>query len=271
MMRSRRQRLDWLTRTARERILVLDGAWGVMIQNYRLSEADFRGLRFKDHPRDLKGNNDLLVLTQPQIVREIGRAYLDAGADIIETNSFNSTAISQADYGLELFISELNEASARIAREVCDEVATDARPRFVAGVLGPTNRTASLSPDVNDPGFRNVTFEELCETYAEATRGLIKGGADLIMIETVFDTLNAKAAITALEDVFAQTGERLPVWISGTITDLSGRTLTGQTVEAFWHSLRHAAPFAMGLNCALGPKELRAYVSDLSEVADTLV
>jgi 5-methyltetrahydrofolate--homocysteine methyltransferase len=271
MTRSRRQRLDWLTRTARERILVLDGAWGVMIQNYRLSEADFRGSRFKDHPRDLKGNNDLLVLTQPQIVREIGRAYLDAGADIIETNSFNSTAISQADYGLEVLVTELNEAAARIARAVCDEVSTDARPRFVAGVLGPTNRTTSLSPDVNDPGFRNVTFDELRATYTEATRGLIRGGADLIMIETVFDTLNAKAAITALEDVFAQTGERLPVWISGTITDLSGRTLTGQTVEAFWHSLRHAAPFAMGLNCALGPKELRAYVSDLSEVADTLV
>jgi 5-methyltetrahydrofolate--homocysteine methyltransferase len=271
MTRTRRQRLDWLTRTARDRILMLDGAWGVMIQNYRLSEADFRGPRFKDHPRDLKGNNDLLVLTQPNIVREIGRAYLDAGADIIETNSFNSTAISQADYGLESIVPELNETAARLAREVCDQVSTDAHPRFVAGVLGPTNRTASLSPDVNDPGFRNVSFDELRATYADATRALIKGGADLIMIETVFDTLNAKAAITAIEDVFADWGERLPVWISGTITDLSGRTLTGQTVEAFWHSLRHAAPFAMGLNCALGPKELRSYVSDLSDIADTLV
>jgi len=271
MTRTRSQRLEWLTRTARERILMLDGAWGVMIQNYRLSEADFRGSRFKDHRRDLKGNNDLLVLTQPNIVREIGCAYLDAGADIIETNTFNSTAISQADYGLESLVTELNETAARLAREVCDQASTDARPRFVAGVLGPTNRTASLSPDVNDPGYRNVSFDDLRATYAEATRALIKGGADLIMIETVFDTLNAKAAICAIEDVFAASGERLPVWVSGTITDLSGRTLTGQTVEAFWHSLRHATPFAMGLNCALGPKELRSYVSDLSEIADTLV
>ena len=227
MTPSRRQRLDWLTRTARERILVLDGAWGVMIQNYRLSEADFRGKRFKDHARDLKGNNDLLVLTQPSIVQEIGRAYLDAGADIIETNSFNSNAPSQADYGLESLVPELNETAARLAREVCDALSTESRPRFVAGVLGPANRTASISPDVNDPGFRNITFDELRETYAEATRGLIKGGADLIMIETVFDTLNAKAAITALENVFAERGERLPVWMSGTITGLSGRTLTG--------------------------------------------
>ena len=269
-MSTRAKRLEWLKRTARERILVLDGAWGVMIQNYRLSEADFRGRRFLDHARDLKGNNDLLVLTQPDIVREIGRAYLHVGADIIESNSFNSTAISQADYGLEALVPELNETAARIAREVCDEFATPERPRFVAGVLGPTNRTASLSPDVNDAGFRNTSFDALAATYAGATRALIKGGADLIMIETVFDTLNAKAAIYAIEQVFAEIGERLPVWISGTITDLSGRTLTGQTVEAFWHSVRHASPFAIGLNCALGPKELRPYVSDLSEIADTL-
>ena len=271
MIGSRRKRLEWLNRTARERILVLDGAWGVMIQNYRLSEADFRATRFKDHPHDLKGNNDLLVLTQPEIIREIGRAYLEAGADIIETNSFNSTTISQADYGLESVVNELNETAARLAREVCDQMSTDARPRFVAGVLGPTNRTASLSPDVNDPGYRNVSFDELRGTYADATRALIRGGSDLIMIETVFDTLNAKAAISAIEDVFSELGERLPVWISGTITDLSGRTLTGQTTEAFWHSLRHAAPFAIGLNCALGPKELRPHVADLSEIADTLV
>ena len=271
MIHDRKKRLDWLTRTARDRILVLDGAWGVMIQNYRLSEADFRGARFKEHRRELKGNNDLLVLTQPDIVREIGRAYLEAGADIIETNTFNSTAISQADYGLESVVAELNETAARLARSVCDQLSTDVRPRFVAGVLGPTNRTASLSPDANDPGFRNVTFDELRGTYADATRALIKGGADLIMIETVFDTLNAKAAISAIEDVFAEIGEKLPVWISGTITDLSGRTLTGQTTEAFWHSLRHASPFAVGLNCALGPKELRPHVSDLSEIADTLV
>jgi len=267
---ARIKRLEWLTRTARERILVLDGAWGVMIQNYRLSERDFRGKRFADSPRDLKGNNDLLVLTQPDVIREIGRAYLHAGADIVESNSFNSTSISQADYGLESLVPELNETAARIAREVCDEFSTPDRPRFVAGVLGPTNRTASLSPDVNDAGFRNTSFDALASTYADATRALIKGGADLIMVETVFDTLNAKAAIYAIEGVFAELGERLPVWISGTITDLSGRTLTGQTVEAFWHSLRHANSFAIGLNCALGPKELRPHIADLAEIADTL-
>ena len=270
MSSARARRLEWLTRTARTRILVLDGAWGVMIQNYRLTEADFRGRRFAGHSHDLKGNNDLLVLTQPDVIREIGRAYLHAGADIIESNSFNSTAISQADYGLESLVPELNETAARIARQICDEISTPERPRFVAGVLGPTNRTASLSPDVNDPGFRNTSFDALAATYADATRALIRGGADLIMIETVFDTLNAKAAIYAIEAVFAQIGERLPVWISGTITDLSGRTLTGQTVEAFWHSLRHANAFAFGLNCALGPKELRPHIADLSEVADTL-
>ncbi|MDE2474311.1 MAG: homocysteine S-methyltransferase family protein, partial [Alphaproteobacteria bacterium] len=240
---SRASRLEWLNATARERIVLLDGAWGVMIQNYRLSEADFRGARFADHPRDLKGNNDLLVLTQPDIVREIGRAYLEAGADILETNSFNSTAISQADYGMESRVTELNETAARLAREVCDAWSTPGHPRIVAGVLGPTNRTASLSPDVNDPGFRNTDFDTLSRSYAGATRALIRGGADLILIETIFDTLNAKAAIFGVEEVFAELGERLPVWISGTITDLSGRTLTGQTVEAFWHSLRHASPF----------------------------
>jgi 5-methyltetrahydrofolate--homocysteine methyltransferase len=270
MNSARTKRLEWLMKTACERILVLDGAWGVMIQNYRLSEKDFRGNRFTDSPRDLKGNNDLLVLTQPDVIREIGRAYLHAGADIIESNSFNSTSISQADYGLESLVPELNETAARIAREVCDELSTPDRPRFVAGVLGPTNRTASLSPDVNDAGYRNTSFDALAATYADATHALIRGGADLIMIETVFDTLNAKAAIYAIEEVFAQLGTRLPVWISGTITDLSGRTLTGQTVEAFWHSLRHASPFAIGLNCALGPKELRPHVADLSEIADTL-
>ncbi len=266
----RKSRLDWLIAAARERILLLDGAWGVMIQGYGLTEQDFRGPRFADHARDLKGNNDLLVLTQPDIIREIGRAYLEAGADIIETNSFNSTSISQADYGLESLVPELNETAARLAREVCDAFSKPGRPRLVAGVLGPTNRTASLSPDVNDPGFRNVDFDTLAASYSAATRALIRGGSDLILIETVFDTLNAKAAVYAVEEVFADLGERLPVWISGTITDLSGRTLTGQTVEAFWHSLRHAAPFAFGLNCALGPKELRPYVADLSEVADTL-
>jgi 5-methyltetrahydrofolate--homocysteine methyltransferase len=254
-----------------ERILVLDGAMGTMVHALKFGEADFRGSQFADHPKDLRNLIDVLCITQPEAIENIHRGYLEAGADIIETNTFNSTSISQADYGLESLVGELNEAAARIAREVCDAASTPDRPRFVAGVLGPTNRTASLSPDVNDPGFRNVSFDALAATYADATRALIKGGADLIMIETVFDTLNAKAAIFAIEQVFAELGERLPVWISGTITDLSGRTLTGQTVEAFWHSVRHAAPFAIGLNCALGPKELRPYVADLSETAQTLV
>ena len=270
-MSPREKRLNWLRETAKKRILVLDGSWGVMIQGYRLSEQDFRGPRFADHSHDLRGNNDLLVLTRPEIIREIGRAYLDAGADIIETNSFNSTTISQADYGLESIVNEMNETAARIAREVCDAASTPERPRFVAGVLGPTNRTASLSPNVNDPAYRNVTYDALRAAYREATLALMRGGADLIMIETVFDTLNAKAAIYAIEEAFELAGERLPIWISGTITDLSGRTLTGQTVEAFWHSMRHANPFAIGLNCALGPKELRPYIADLAAAADTLV
>jgi 5-methyltetrahydrofolate--homocysteine methyltransferase len=268
---TREQRLNWLRETAQQRILVLDGSWGVMIQGYRLTEQDFRGTRFADHGQDLKGNNDLLVLTRPDIIREIGHAYLEAGADIIETNSFNSNAVSQADYGLESAVWDLNETAARVAREVCDAVSTPDHPRLVAGVLGPTTRTASLSPDVNDPAFRNVSYDQLRDTYRESTLALMKGGADIIMIETVFDTLNAKAAIYGVEEAFAKAGLRLPVWISGTITDLSGRTLTGQTVEAFWHSLRHANPFAIGLNCALGPKELRAYVDELSSAADTLV
>jgi 5-methyltetrahydrofolate--homocysteine methyltransferase len=267
----RASRIAWLHEAARKRILLLDGSWGVMIQGYRLDEAAFRGTRFGNHGRDLKGNNDLLTLTQPDIVNEIGRAYLEAGADILETNTFNATTISQADYGLEHVVEELNEVGARLARKICDEMETPDRPRFVAGVLGPTNRTASLSPDVNDPGFRNVAFDELRETYRSATAALIRGGSDIIMIETVFDTLNAKAAIFAVEEAFDETGVHLPIWISGTITDLSGRMLTGQTAEAFWHSVRHARPFAIGLNCALGAKELRPYVDELSQVADTLV
>ncbi|HEX4534204.1 MAG TPA: homocysteine S-methyltransferase family protein, partial [Rhizomicrobium sp.] len=253
-MSDRTSRIHWLHEEAKKRILLLDGAWGVMIQGYKLSEADFRGERFDNHPSDLKGNNDLLTLTKPEIIRDIGRQYLDAGADFIETNTFNSISMSQGDYKLEHLVSELNEAGARLAREVCDAAPTSSRPRLVAGVLGPANRTASISPDVNDPAFRNVTFDELRATYADATRGLMKGGADVIMIETIFDTLNAKAAIYAVQEVFDELGERLPVWISGTITDLSGRTLTGQTPEAFWHSMRHAKPFAIGLNCALGAK-----------------
>jgi 5-methyltetrahydrofolate--homocysteine methyltransferase len=270
-MSTRKERLDWLYRTARERVVVLDGSWGVMIQGYGLTEADYRGERFKNHADELKGNNDLLILTQPDIIREIGHAYLDAGADIIETNTFNSTTISQADYKLEDCVVELNKAGARLAREICDAKSTPDRPRLVAGVLGPTNRTASLSPDVNDPSYRNVSYDALRNTYRDATLALMGGGADLIMIETVFDVLNAKAAIYAVEEAFEAAGERVPVWISGTITDLSGRTLTGQTVEAFWHSMRHAAPFAIGLNCALGPKELRPYLADLAHAADTLV
>ncbi|HEY5238594.1 MAG TPA: methionine synthase, partial [Rhizomicrobium sp.] len=264
-------RIAWMKEEAKKRILLLDGSWGVMIQGYRLGESDFRGSRFDNHASDLKGNNDLLVLTKPDVIRDIGHAYLQAGADFIETNTFNSNSMSQADYGLEHLVSELNETGARIAREVCDSVSTSSRPRLVAGVLGPANRTASISPDVNDAAFRNVTFDELRTTYTDATRALIRGGSDVLMIETVFDTLNAKAAIYAIEDVFEELGERLPVWISGTITDLSGRTLTGQTPEAFWHSMRHARPYAIGLNCALGAKELRPYIADLSAAADTLV
>ncbi len=256
---------------AKKRILLLDGLWGVMIQGYKLGEGDFRGARFDNHTDDLKGNNDILTLTRPDIIREIGHAYLDAGVDFLETNTFASTESSQADYGLEHLVGELNEAGARLTREICDAASTPSRPRLVAGILGPTNRSAGISPDVNDPGFRNITFDQLRRTYKEATLGLIRGGSDVIMIETIFDTLNAKAAIFAIKEAFAETGEVLPIWISGTITDLSGRTLTGQTPEAFWHSICHADPFAIGLNCALGAKELRPYVAELSAVCDTLV
>jgi 5-methyltetrahydrofolate--homocysteine methyltransferase len=268
---NRESRLAWLKVQAQARILLLDGSWGVMIQGYGLSEADFRGQRFADRGQDLKGNIDVLTLTRPDLIREIGHAYIAAGADIIETNTFTSAESSQGDYGLSQLVGELCETGARLARAVCDETSTAERPRLVAGVLSPTNRTASISPDVNDPGFRNIGFDELRKTYRDAARGLIKGGADLLLIETIFDTLNAKAAIYAAEEVFEELGERLPFWISGTITDLSGRTLTGQTTEAFWYSVRHARPFAVGLNCALGAKELRAYVDELAQVADTLV
>jgi 5-methyltetrahydrofolate--homocysteine methyltransferase len=270
-MSDRQKRIAWLMAEARKRILLLDGSWGVVIQGYRLNEGDFRAKRFADHVCQLEGNNDLLTLTQPNIVRDISDAYLKAGADIIETNTFSSTSIAQADYELEGLVGELNEKAARLARAACDAASTPEHPRLVAGVLGPTNRTASLSPDVNDPAFRNVTFDTLRAAYREAALALINGGADLLMVETIFDTLNAKAAIYAIEEAFDETGERLPIWISGTITDLSGRTLTGQTVEAFWHSIRHARPFAVGLNCALGAKELRPHVADLSACADTMV
>jgi 5-methyltetrahydrofolate--homocysteine methyltransferase len=268
---SRDARIAWMKQEAQQRLLLLDGSWGVMIQGFTLGEADFRGSRFGNHPSELKGNNDLLTLTKPEIIRDIGCQYLEAGADFIETNTFNSNFTSQEDYGLGHLVSELNEAGARLARELCDKYTTASRPRLVAGVLGPANRTASISPDVNDPAFRNISFDQLRATYRDGARGLIKGGADVLMIETVFDTLNCKAAIFAIEEVFAEDGVRLPVWISGTITDLSGRTLTGQTPEAFWHSVRHANPFAIGLNCALGAKELRPYVADLAAACDTLV
>jgi 5-methyltetrahydrofolate--homocysteine methyltransferase len=261
-----------LNRAASERILVLDGAMGTMIQRLKLSEADFRGERFKDWPRDLKGNNDLLVITKPDAIEAIHRQYFEAGADIVETNTFSSTTIAQADYGMESLAYELNLEGARVAKRAADAVAAETgRPRFVAGAIGPTNRTASISPDVNNPGFRAVTFDELRDAYAEATRGLMDGGADIILIETIFDTLNAKAAVAAVEDVFDEKGVTLPVMISGTITDLSGRTLSGQTPTAFWYSLRHARPFSIGLNCALGAREMRAHIDEISRVADTLV
>ncbi|HEX4118630.1 MAG TPA: methionine synthase [Rhizomicrobium sp.] len=267
----RNARLDWMQQEAKKRLLLLDGSWGVMIQGFKLTEEDFRGARFGNHASELKGNNDLLTLTKPEIIRDIGRQYLEAGADFIETNTFNSNFTSQEDYGLGHLVGELNEAGARLARELCDQYTAAERPRLVAGVLGPANRTASISPDVNDPAFRNITFDDLRATYRDAARGLVAGGSDVLMIETVFDTLNCKAAIFAIEEVFNELGLRLPVWISGTITDLSGRTLTGQTPEAFWHSVRHAKPFAIGLNCALGAKELRPYIADLAAAADTLV
>ncbi|MGM0984608.1 MAG: methionine synthase [Pseudomonadota bacterium] len=255
-----------------EHILMLDGGMGTMLQIAGLSEQEFRGERFSDWPSDLKGNNDLLALTCPDLVTRIHRQYLEAGADIVETNTFNSTRLSQSDYGMEALVPELNRESARLARAVCDAVTEETGvPRYVAGVLGPTSRTASLSPDVNDPSKRNVTFDALRENYYEAAEALIEGGADLILIETIFDTLNAKAAIYALEEVFARRGERLPVMISGTITDASGRTLSGQTTEAFWNSVRHARPLSIGLNCALGAEELRPYVEELATKADTFV
>ncbi|HPF59693.1 MAG TPA: methionine synthase [Candidatus Competibacteraceae bacterium] len=256
-----------------QRILILDGAMGTMIQSYRLQEADYRGERFRDWPGDLKGNNDLLVLTQPAIIREIHAAYLDAGADILETNTFNATSVSMHDYGMESLVGELNREAARLAREVADEfTARDpARPRFVAGILGPTNRTASLSPDVNNPGFRNISFDELVTAYTEAAQALIEGGADLLLVETIFDTLNAKAALFAIQQLFDDAGIRLPVMISGTITDASGRTLSGQTTEAFWNSLSHIQPLSFGLNCALGATQLRPYIAELARIADTYV
>jgi 5-methyltetrahydrofolate--homocysteine methyltransferase len=270
---TRNERIEALKREVKERILILDGAMGTMIQRYKLDEAGYRGERFKDHKRDLKGDNDLLVLTQPKIISDIHNAYLEAGADIIETNTFNAQAISQSDYALADIAYEMNVAAAKIAREAADAWTkkTPDKPRFVAGAVGPTNRTASISPDVNNPGFRNVTFDELVAAYATQARGLIDGGCDIILIETVFDTLNAKAAGFAVEKVFDELGVRLPIMVSGTITDLSGRNLSGQTPEAFWYSMEHLEPFSIGLNCAFGAEQLRPCVDEIAHVARTYV
>ena len=285
-------RAEALLAALRDRILVLDGAMGTMIQRHELAEADYRGERFAEgydalfaaeghahgpacgcEGHDQRGNNDLLTITRPDIISGIHAEYLDAGADLIETNTFNSTSISLADYRLQHLVRELNREGARIARAACDEAEakTLGKPRFVVGVLGPTSRTASLSPDVNQPGYRAITFDQLKDAYREAADGLIEGGADILMVETVFDTLNAKAALFAIEEAFDALGARLPVMISGTITDASGRTLSGQTAEAFWYSLRHVQPMAIGLNCALGAKDLRPHVEALSLVADTYI
>ena len=272
MTMERKERITSMMRALDERILLLDGAMGTMIQGFGLSEEDYRGERFADSKRDLKGNNDLLSITRPDVIRDIHDRFLAAGADIIETNTFNSNAPSMADYGMEELVAELNTTAARLARDCADTHATKSgTPRYVAGVLGPTNRTASISPDVNDPGFRNIKFDELADTYEVAAIALIEGGVDFLMIETIFDTLNAKAAVVGLKRAFRATGSELPVMISGTITDASGRTLSGQTTEAFWNSVRHVNPFMIGLNCALGAKDLRQYVAELAKIADTRV
>lgn len=266
------ERAAALEAAAAARILMLDGAMGTMIQQLKLSEEDFRGERFKDHRIDLRGNNDLLNLTRPDAIEGIHRAYLEAGSDIVETNTFNANRLSQADYALEDVAYELNVEGARLARRAADAVeAADGRPRFVAGTFGPTNRTASVSPKVEDPGYRNTSFDELVRVYSEAADGLIEGGSDLLLVETIFDTLNAKAALFAIEETLERRGERLPVIISVTVTDMSGRNLSGQTVGAFWNSVRHVRPFAIGLNCAFGAADLRAHVAELSRIADTRV
>lgn len=264
---------ELLKQAIKQRILILDGAMGTMIQEYKLDEADYRGAPYKDWHCDIKGNNDLLAITQPKIIKDIHLAYLDAGADIIETNTFNATTISMADYDMQDISRQINLSAAQLAREAADEMTklTPEKPRFVAGVLGPTSRTASISPDVNDPGKRNVHFDELVEAYTESTIALIEGGVDLILVETIFDTLNAKAALFAVDEVFEKLGKTLPIMISGTITDASGRTLSGQTTEAFYYSMRHAKPFSIGLNCALGPDLLRQYVAELSRISECAV
>jgi 5-methyltetrahydrofolate--homocysteine methyltransferase len=270
---ARAGRIEALKVAARERILILDGSWGVMIQQRGLGEADFRGERFAGHNTPLKGDNDLLCLTRPDIVTDLHDAYFDAGADIAETNTFNATSLSQSDYGMESAVVDINLAAATLARESADRwtAAHPEKPRFVAGAIGPLSRTLSMSSDVNDPGARQVTFDAVYGAYVEQARALHQGGVDLFLVETIFDTLNAKAAIKAILDLADERLEPLPIWISGTITDRSGRTLSGQTVEAFWNSVRHARPFAVGFNCALGADLLRPHVAELARLADTLV
>lgn len=268
----REDRIKLLEDIMQERIIIMDGAMGTELQNRKFTEEQFRGERFKDWPQQLQGNNDLLNLTQPDAVRDVHMDYFRAGSDIVETNTFSSTSIAQADYGLQDYAYELSEAGARIASEAAKMAEEeDGKPRFVAGALGPTNRTASISPDVNDPGFRAVTFDELRIAYAEQVRGLVAGGIDLILIETIFDTLNAKAAVFAVNEVGQKLDRKLPIMISGTISDMSGRVLSGQTPEAFWNSLSHARPFSFGLNCGLGAKEMRKYVVDLARIVDVPV
>ena len=255
----------------KQRILILDGAMGTMIQRYKLGEKEYRGTRFADFAHDVKGNNELLVLTQPHVIQEIHEQYLDAGADIIETNTFGAQRIAQADYHMESLAHEMNVISAKLARAACAKYSTPDRPRFAAGAFGPTPKTASISPDVNDAGARNVTFDELVAAYLEQARALHEGGVDLFLVETIFDTLNAKAALFAIDQFFEESGERYPVMISGTVTDASGRILSGQTVEAFWNSVRHAKPVTIGLNCALGATLMRPYIAELSKICDTWV
>ncbi len=270
---TRAQRIAALQEALTRRILVFDGAMGTMIQRLKPDEATYRGARFASFGKDVKGNNDLLCLTQPDVIRDIHTAYLEAGADIIETNTFSSTSIAQADYGMQDLAYELNVMGAKLAREAADAMSakTSDKPRFVAGSIGPTNKTASISPDVNDPGYRNVSFDELKTAFREQAEGLIAGGADLLLLETIIDTLNAKAALFAIDELFEESGERLPVMISGTITDQSGRLLSGQTPEAFWNSLRHAKPITIGFNCALGAAQLRPHVAELARSADTYI
>jgi 5-methyltetrahydrofolate--homocysteine methyltransferase len=256
----------------RSRIVILDGAMGTMIQQYKLTEAQFRGERFADHAQDLKGNNELLNLTQPQIIQDIHEAYLVAGCDLIETNTFGATSVAQEDYALPHLARELNVAAARLARQACEKFSTAAHPRYVVGAIGPTPRTASISPDVNDPGARNTSFEVLRQAYYEQVEGLVEGGADVLLVETIFDTLNAKAAAFAIEEFFETSGERLPVMLSCTVTDASGRVLSGQTVAGFWHSVRHVRPLSVGLNCAMGAALMRPYLQELASVAgDTFI